>query len=1056
MDSWAPPTRRRDVPAQARNAGARALLAIFTVTIVGDSGTGSLRDAIDQANKATGTDTIRFNIAGTAVHTIQPLTPLPDITDPVFIDGYSQTGASVNALATGDNAVLKIALNGGVGGAATPVGLHITAGGSTIRGLAIGEFGDLKGVGAGILLDTNGGDVIAGNFIGTDPTGTSARGNTAFGVEVTSAGNTIGGATPAARNVISGNGPTAASNTNFDGIGVYLNGATNTSGGNVVAGNYLGTDAGGNQALSNTRAGVRIDGGANNTIGGTLAGAGNLISGNYSGVIADSQGDVILGNDIGTNAAGTAAAGRRLRQGGRGRDQLRRHRRRHDPRGPQPHLGQFGRRNRRDVRLRARSSRATTSGPTSRGACPSCNQTGVSIGRSSGVTVGGTVAGAGNVINNGIQIEFQEDGLPGNLVEGNLIGTDSTGMKALADGQFGGNTGISLDGTLENNVPSYCSGNTIGGTTAAARNVISGNAVEIEFDSYAIDNLVVGNEIGTDITGAGPLPNDDDGVDIEDNFASGQGIPETSGNTIGGTTAGAGNIIGYNDGAGVKVSGLGTAVTGNAILGNSIASNSGLGIDLVGQSGVDSNDPGDADTGPNLLQNYPFLDSSAYAGGKTTVQGSLGSAPNTTYRIEFFLNSSPDPSGCGQGETYIGYATATTDSSGRASFSFSMSTPDSTGEYLSATATDPAGNTSEFSSDLAVGTTAANMADLSVTVTKDRNPVMVSQDLTYTITVKNLGPGPDTGVSLDDTLPPGLFYVPTESFNSQGSLSDEGGGVIRAPLGNLPSGGTATVTIVGRPNHVSIGTITNVVDVAGALPDPDLTNNSASISDTVVPLSVIEFSEPAYTILESGGTATITVLREGTTAGTATVHYATGGGSATAGSDYQSVSGTLTFGPGVSSASFGVPILDAHLAGQNKTIDLALTNAMGGPSLAPPSSAVLTIVNDNGTKFVVINTNDSGAGSRRPAIRDANASLRPGSDHLRHPGQRRPEDPAEHPSPDHRRLGEHRRLHPARGEPEQPGRRREREAPHPDRREPRGRVWTRVRGQRRRPARSAG
>src|SRR5690242_1745573 len=115
--------------------------ATFTVTSLADSGAGSLRQAVLDANAATGaTNTIRFALPGTGLHTITPQTPLPFITNPVVIDGYTQPGSSANTLTVGDNAVLTVELNGALAGS-TADGLTLTAGGSTVRGLVINGFG---------------------------------------------------------------------------------------------------------------------------------------------------------------------------------------------------------------------------------------------------------------------------------------------------------------------------------------------------------------------------------------------------------------------------------------------------------------------------------------------------------------------------------------------------------------------------------------------------------------------------------------------------------------------------------------------------------------------------------------------------------------------------------------------------------------------------------------------------------------------------------------------------------------------------------------------------
>jgi photosystem II stability/assembly factor-like uncharacterized protein len=147
-----------------------------------------------------------------------------------------------------------------------------------------------------------------------------------------------------------------------------------------------------------------------------------------------------------------------------------------------------------------------------------------------------------------------------------------------------------------------------------------------------------------------------------------------------------------NDGTGVTV--LGT-VQANPIRRNTIFGNGGLGIDLGGDS-VTINDRGDADTGPNLLQNYPVI-LRAGPGSSTTVAGTFNSTANTTFTLDFYASAAPDRSRYGQGERYLGSASVTTDAAGNATFSLSLAAASSPGEWLSATATDPSGNTSEFS-----------------------------------------------------------------------------------------------------------------------------------------------------------------------------------------------------------------------------------------------------------------------------------------------------------------------------------------------------------------------
>ena len=291
----------------------RTLLSAFWVTNTADSGAGSLRQAIldndaDTANTAA--DTIDFNIPGAGVHTIQPLLELPEITHPVVIDGYSQPGTHPNTQAVGDDAALGIELDGSlvVGDSR---GLIISASGSTVRGLVINRF-----VGYGIHVGVNGGNVITGNFIGTDPTGLLAEDN-GYGVVVGSDGNRIGtdgdGVTDLAeRNLISGNGFGSFG----AGAGVAIGGSFN-----VVAGNYIGTDATGLSALSNSRFAVFVagDGAHSNRIGTDGHSTDdlverNVISGNNGGVVDRScfqvdNKNVVAGNFIGTDATGTHPLG---------------------------------------------------------------------------------------------------------------------------------------------------------------------------------------------------------------------------------------------------------------------------------------------------------------------------------------------------------------------------------------------------------------------------------------------------------------------------------------------------------------------------------------------------------------------------------------------------------------------------------------------------------------------------------------------------------------------------------------------------------------------------
>ncbi|MBK6749354.1 MAG: CSLREA domain-containing protein [Acidobacteria bacterium] len=299
---------------------------------------------------------------------------------------------------------------------------------------------------------------------------------------------------------------------------------------------------------------------------------------------------------------------------------------------------------------------------------------------------GGNQTSLGNLIsgNRGFAITSSSFGDNGSLslflVYGNLIGTDRTGSTAIpnADGiQFYDPRGAAV----------------IGGSDPITRNVISGNTGSgIIFLPGVPAAATVNNYIGVNKNGA-PLGNGRDGVELRGEF-----------DHIGDT--GLGNVIAYNGRNGITVSGYFTDFAeSNRIRFNSIHSNGALGIDLSASTvsnpqpdGVTENDCQDSDNGANKLQNYPILTTPIFnQSGTVTVGGAFGSEASKTYTLDFYSNSSPDSSNYGEGETYIGSHTVTTDSSGRTAFLFSSTGPVSSDLKISATATDSDGNTSEFS-----------------------------------------------------------------------------------------------------------------------------------------------------------------------------------------------------------------------------------------------------------------------------------------------------------------------------------------------------------------------
>ncbi|MCA9119060.1 MAG: DUF4347 domain-containing protein, partial [Planctomycetales bacterium] len=407
----------------------------------GADGKISLREAITATNNTANgptPDEIHFNIAGAGPHTINVLSILPTISDAVIVDGWTEPDF-VNAPV--------IVLNGS--GAGAVHGLTLTANNSTIRGLVIHSFGV-----NGLLLNSGASNnTIVGNYIGTDVTGTVDLGNASHGISINnnSNNNTIGGTGANEQNVISGN--------NSSGINI-----NNGSSGNTVIGNIIGLNAAGTADLGNSSYGVVIGAAAaadNNIIGGTTTAVRNIISGNdVNGIrLTSGTGNVVQGNYIGTDITGTLDRGNA--------------------------------------------------------------DAGVYV-LSDSNTIGGSATGAGNVISGndaqGVRIENAD----GNTIQGNFIGVNAAGTAALGNSSDGIQLVVDADS------------NTIGGTTAGARNIISANGGEgIKIDASTL-NVVQGNYIGLGSDGSTSLGNAFDGIHI----ASG-----ATNNTIGGTAAGARNVI---------------------------------------------------------------------------------------------------------------------------------------------------------------------------------------------------------------------------------------------------------------------------------------------------------------------------------------------------------------------------------------------------------------------------------------------------------------------------------------------------------------------------------
>lgn len=620
--------------------------ATNAVTNTQDSGPGSLRSAMYYAFDHPGT-TITFNIptsdAGFSnqVFNILPTDGLPGIFNGTTIDGGSEP---TNSNADGP----EILLNGALCHTASvyPNGLTFRGTNSAARGLVINNFPN-----CGVLLDgaNTVGNTVSGCYLGIDATGAFAVTNGLYPVEISggAVSNTIGGTTAAARNVISG------------GVyqGVFITGTGTWQ--NTVAGNFIGLNAGGTGALPNGFEGVGIYNGAqSNLIGGASAAARNVISGNaYQGVVIQgggTSGNVVAGNYIGVNPAGGAALG----NGGAG---------------VIVESGADGNVIAGNVISGNQAqgiyvSDAGTSGNQIQNNFIGLNAAGSAAVSNTwaGVEISGgaaaNVIGPGNVIsgngNDGVMIAYA--GTTANQVAGNFIGLNAAGVAAVPNAW----RGVDLYGGA--------TGNVVGGL-GAARNFISGNGSDgilIAFGSGL--NVVQGNTIGLDAANSTPVPNIGNGVLIYSGASS---------NLIGGVTLGAANLIAGNSSVGVFVT---AAATNNTIRGNSVFNNaSGYAIYL--------------NSGGNNEIAAPTL-ASAVVTTNTIVSGSYSGVSGVNYTLDFYADA--PPAGGAEAQTHLGSASYA-GTGGAAGFAVPLGARLPAGRAVTATITDPAGNTSMLSTGVA-------------------------------------------------------------------------------------------------------------------------------------------------------------------------------------------------------------------------------------------------------------------------------------------------------------------------------------------------------------------
>jgi subtilisin-like proprotein convertase family protein len=360
----------------------------------------------------------------------------------------------------------------------------------------------------------------------------------------------------------------------------------------IIRGNLIGTDVTGTVDLGNSGNGISIDTGASgNLFGGTTVADRNIVAGNdFHGILIDGSNNRIQGNYIGVDITGENALAN----------------------------------DRQGIRLSAASG-------------------------GSGNLIGGTEAGAGNVIANGDRgIVVYADNT---TIQGNLIGTDATGTK-----NFGTNSQV---------IRIEANGAIIGGSISNARNIISGSKTAQGIAIIGNNTTIQGNYIGTDITGTQAIPNAQSGIYLFEPSAN---------NLIGGTGIGEGNTIANNNG-GIGVQGI-TSIN-NTIAGNSLFSNTGVGISLL--------------EGSNAGRLAPTLTTAIRLDNQTRIAGNLTAPANTTVRVEFFSDNSTE------GRQYLGASDVTTNGAGNAAFDVTLN-QSATGQNITATVTDATGSTSKLSS----------------------------------------------------------------------------------------------------------------------------------------------------------------------------------------------------------------------------------------------------------------------------------------------------------------------------------------------------------------------
>lgn len=780
--------------------------ATITVNSNADSTTNdgvcTLREAINSANDdlvsggavgecdaGSGTDTIGFAITpfNGSVKTIAITSQLPKLTTQMTIDGFSQDDASENTTVAPAplNTVLRIAIDGTSITHQIPMSYSagncfwINADNVTIQGLNIHSCGN-----SAIIADTADFFTLRGSYIGTDSSGTTALPNgrdymtssIGFGMYAFASNNClIGGDSPGDRNVI-------ASNQAGD---IFINNESdnpNGSGNNNIQGNFIGLASNGLDALPSGYAlglgnAILLGNTYDDLIGGVNTGEMNVIasSSEYGVAFRDgTSGTTIQGNYIGTDYTGAVAATHSLGTGN----------------------VQSG------IHVGTVSNAGFTRIPND-------------------ILIGGSSAAARNIISgnddgsgyiSGVSVN---DGSYGVMILNNYVGTDVTGEIAVPNG-----TGILMDTSVTGIEASYS--NIVGGPSEG--NIISGNA------SYGIlmsgvgtyENSVFGNKIGTDKDGVSDLGNGLDGLQL---------VNGSTDNLIGGTTAGQGNIIAFNGSNGITIANNSTLAS---IISNSIFLNDDLGIKLGFGSSPTTNDMNDIDSGPNNILNTPYYTDVNEVLGDSTITYRID-VPVGSYRLEFFGNASPDPSGSGEGQEFLGFKNISSTGTGIEVKSSVLNGVTGitnlalTITEISSTSFSGFGATSEF------GSVSPPIRDLSISK-ELLNPedVAIGADVMYEITVTNEGLDPvdlstmtnsTPGVNslFIDFMPPDITFESAESGDINCFSAGAGSAITFGPLLSAHSDHELVFCgFSGSGQSLAEGDSISIIIHASVQPDSDL------------------------------------------------------------------------------------------------------------------------------------------------------------------------------------------------------------------------------------------